>query len=170
MSKTDVKNLELKDKITVLKMYLKELHQKPKRFNLEYLSCFRTLNTIARYPYYWDLTTTTNAKFIQFLMMTKYYLEEFDDISDFDNLIYIVENYLPHMSRSYMTMYLVFKAYNKHRDELMGIKFPMRKVPYKQFTRYMNDMDICELDKIKKYLKKKKPKEELNDVNLWDED
>ena len=94
MSKTDVKNLTFDTKIQVLQDFIDELYKKPKRFNAEYLSCFRTLNTIARYKYYWQLDTTTNAKLIQFLIMTKKLLDEFEN-QNITDLIYIINNYLP---------------------------------------------------------------------------
>lgn len=165
MSKTDVKNLELSEKITVLKEYLDNLKEKPKKYRKEYESCFRSLNSVNRYPYYWDLSTTTNAKFIQFLLMTKRFLNKSNDM---DDLVYITDNYLPKMSRSYMTMYLIFKTYNKHREELSDIKFPFKKVNYKIYENYMNDEELFELEKIKKYTKKKiKAKEEIENMDLW---
>ena len=165
MSKLDVKNLDLAEKISVIKDYLDELKEKPKKYRKEYESCFRSLNSINRYPYYWDLKTTTNAKFIQFLLMTKRFLNKSKDDED---LMYITDNYLPKMSRSYMTMYLIFKTYNKHREELSDIKFPIKKVDYQMYESYMDAVELTELEKIKKYTKKKiKAKQAISEMDIW---
>ena len=165
MSKLDVKNLDLAEKISVIKDYLDELKEKPKKYRKEYESCFRSLNSINRYPYYWDLKTTTNAKFIQFLLMTKRFLNKSRDNED---LMYITDNYLPKMSRSYMTMYLIFKTYNKHREELSDIKFPIKKVDYQMYEAYMDAVELTELEKIKKYTKKKiKAKQAISEMDIW---
>ena len=171
MSKTDVKNLTFNTKIQVLQDFIDELYKKPKRFNAEYLSCFRTLNTIARYKYYWQLDTTTNAKLIQFLIMTKKLLDEFEN-QNITDLIYIINNYLPTRSRSWMTCYFIFKTYNKHYKELRSIKFPMSEVPIDEFKEMMTDMELYDFRKIKKALKeekkdKKTQKQKIAEMDLW---
>ena len=168
MSKMDLKNMKLGTKIEILKEFLKELNLKPKKFNAEYISCFRTLNSLSRYPYYWDLTTATNAKFIQFLLMTKILLKRFDTV-DMENLKYIIDNYLPSKTKSLITIYMIFKTYNKHREELAGIKFPIKKVDVDEFKEYMDMMEIQELENTKKLLKKNKKKsEQLKEMStLW---
>lgn len=105
-------------------------------------SSFRTLNTRARYPYYWDETTTTHEKFITFLIsLKKIFLETGVKKPVFEDFYSICDRYIPSTGTTYATLYYIFKIYNLKYLDLYALDYDFTRIDYERFKDEIQQRD-----------------------------
>ena len=105
-------------------------------------SSFRTLNTRARYPYYWDDTTTTHEKFITFLIsLKKIFLETGVKKPVFEDFYSICDRYIPSTGTTYATLYYIFKIYNLKYLDLYALDYDFTRIDYERFKDEIQQRD-----------------------------
>lgn len=150
---------DLRNRIELIDNWASEL--KPKKLVEAFQSSFKTLNSRARYPYYWDDTTTTHEKFLTFLITLKRLFLS-DDVKHpvYEDFYSIFDRYIPLTGTTCATLYYIFHLYNIKYLDLYPIDYDFRKIDYDNFKNDIQRKDWILLEEnmelIKKFSKKAK--------------
>ena len=144
------------DQIVLLKEWVDELS--PKKVRKELVSCFKALNSIKRYKYYWIITTETHKRYLTFLLLLKKVLNtrklKTDDVLGLQGGI------LPLTPKGSATLYYIFKLAQLKENELYEVGLKYSKIDCDKFHDEISDVDWYKIqetiEKINKSLKKAK--------------
>lgn len=138
------KRFTLEEKLDLIRAWAADL--KPRAFDYNFKSTFRTLNHSSRWKYIWQEDTVTHNKFLMFLILFKMKMKKED--RDSDNLIDVIDCvknvYKPKYNdiSFYLTLYLIIKVFKIKKNELHSTKLKLDSLKPKMLlseTEFISD-------------------------------